>query len=172
MLVPLATERRPGSVLGRRLGRRPSHSLSVSARTIHDRRALSESVDEEAASGVSVQRRERAVRGGQSFVTRTGLDTECGEGPGNRVQANPAPPSVWSTSGDWGKAKHVDVQYLWIQEASKSGRFVTKKVGTNVNPADLMTKQLPGPKIEQAEDDHGLRVCRAPTVNEYRWHGM
>ena len=29
---------------------------------------------------------------------------------------------------------------LWIQEASKSGRFTTKKVDTSVNPADLMTK--------------------------------
>ena len=29
-----------------------------------------------------------------------------------------------------GKAKHVDMENLWIQEASKSGRFVTKKVGT------------------------------------------
>ena len=48
-----------------------------------------------------------------------------------------------------GKAKHVDVQNLWIQEASKSGRFITKKVGTNVNPADLVTKPLPRPKIEQ-----------------------
>ena len=40
-------------------------------------------------------------------------------------------------------------QNLWIQEASKSGRFVTKKVGTNVSPADLMTKPLSGPKIDQ-----------------------
>ena len=48
-----------------------------------------------------------------------------------------------------GKAKHVDMQNLWIQEASKSGRFITKKVGTNVNPADLMTKPPPRPKIEQ-----------------------
>ena len=48
-----------------------------------------------------------------------------------------------------GKAKHVDMQNLWIQEASKSGRFVTRKVGTNVNPADLMTKPLAKPKIEQ-----------------------
>ena len=37
-----------------------------------------------------------------------------------------------------GKAKHVDMQNLWMQEASKSKRFVTKKVGTNVNPADLI----------------------------------
>ena len=48
-----------------------------------------------------------------------------------------------------GKAKHVDVQNLWIQEASKSGKFVTKKVGTNVNPADLVTKPLPRPRIQQ-----------------------
>ena len=31
-----------------------------------------------------------------------------------------------------GKAKHVDMQNLWIHGASKSKRFVAKKVGTNV----------------------------------------
>ena len=59
-----------------------------------------------------------------------------------------------------GKAKHVDMQNLWIHEASKSNRFVTKKVGTCVNPADLMTKPMPRPKIEQAHEHHAwLRVC-------------
>ena len=48
-----------------------------------------------------------------------------------------------------GKAKHVDMQNLWIQEASKSGWFTTRKVVTNMNPADLMTKPLAKPKIEQ-----------------------
>ena len=48
-----------------------------------------------------------------------------------------------------GKVKHVDMQNLWIQEASNSKRFCTKKVGTNVNPADLMTSPPPGPKIVQ-----------------------
>ena len=48
-----------------------------------------------------------------------------------------------------GKARHVDMQNLWIQEASKSGRFTTRKVRTNVNPADLTTKPLTQPKIEQ-----------------------
>ena len=48
-----------------------------------------------------------------------------------------------------GKAKHVDMQNLWIQEASKSNRFATKKIGANVNPADLMTKPLTKQKIEQ-----------------------
>ena len=48
-----------------------------------------------------------------------------------------------------GKAKHVEIQNLWIQEASKSDRFATRKVGTNVNPADLMTKPVAEPKTEQ-----------------------
>ena len=46
------------------------------------------------------------------------------------------------------KTKDVDMQNLWIPEVSKSGQFVTKKVG-RVNPADLLTKPLPKPKIEQ-----------------------
>ena len=56
---------------------------------------------------------------------------------------------AWSTLESLGKAKHVDMQNLWIQEASKSGRFTTRKVVTNVNPADLTTKPLAKPKIEQ-----------------------
>ena len=48
-----------------------------------------------------------------------------------------------------GKAKHVDRQSLWIQEASKSGQFATKKVDTSANPADLMTKPIPKARIEQ-----------------------
>ena len=48
-----------------------------------------------------------------------------------------------------GKAKHLNTQHLWKQEASKSGKFVTKKVGMHVNPVDLMTKPLRRPDIEQ-----------------------
>ena len=48
-----------------------------------------------------------------------------------------------------GKAKYVDMQNLWIQEASKSGLFTRRKVDTNVNPADLITKPLVKPRIEQ-----------------------
>ena len=49
-----------------------------------------------------------------------------------------------------GKANHVDVQNLWLQEASKSKSIVTKKVVTNVKPRrrDDETTQ-PRPKIMQ-----------------------
>ena len=56
------------------------------------------------------------------------------------------------------KAKHVDMQNLWILEAAKSGRFTTKKVDTSVNPADLMTKPVSKARIEQLMP-HRLRVC-------------
>ena len=59
-----------------------------------------------------------------------------------------------------GKAKHVDMQNLWIQEGSKAGRFVTKKVGTSVNLADLMTRPLPKPNIEQLMNIIGYESTR------------
>ena len=48
-------------------------------------------------------------------------------------------------------------------EASKSGRFVTKKVGTSVNPADLMTKPLPKPEIEQLMSLMGYEFVKGET---------
>ena len=54
------------------------------------------------------------------------------------------------------------MQNLWIQEASKSGRFATKKVDTNANSADLMTKPIPKAQNRTAHEPHGVRVREAP----------
>ena len=62
-----------------------------------------------------------------------------------------------------GKAKHVDMQNLWIQEASKSGRFATKKVDTSANPADLMTKPIPKARIEQLMSLMGYEFVKGET---------
>ena len=65
-----------------------------------------------------------------------------------------------------GKAKHVDMQNSWVQEAYMAGKFVTKKkVGTNVNPADLMTKPLPRPKIVQL-----VEIVFYRFVQQYKGH--
>ena len=52
--VPVATEWQLGSVLPRTLGRRPSRSTISVGWSDHERRTLSEGVDEEAPGGVSV----------------------------------------------------------------------------------------------------------------------
>ena len=46
-----------------------------------------------------------------------------------------------------GKAKHIESQHLWLQEAVKAKRLVAKKVASEENVADLMTKNLAPEKI-------------------------
>ena len=41
-----------------------------------------------------------------------------------------------------GKAKHIEIQYLWLQEAIRRRRLVGVKVAGEANPSDLMTKHL------------------------------
>ena len=81
-------------------------------------------------------------------------DPACGEGFGHGVcglnlHLDTSATMCPVNRGGLGKAKHVDMQNSWIQEEFKAGKIVTKKVGTNVNPADLMTKPLRRPKMEQ-----------------------
>ena len=39
------------------------------------------------------------------------------------------------------RAKHIEIQHLWIQHATNEGRVRPVKIWGAVNPADLMTKQ-------------------------------
>ena len=98
-------------------------------------------MDQEAASRVAVFRYAAAKtasegRGIQSIAKDMGIS--CGLNLHLHASATMC---LVSRTG-LGKARHVDMQNLWIQDASKAGRFVAKKVGTNVNRADLMTKPL------------------------------
>ena len=42
-----------------------------------------------------------------------------------------------------GKARHIKVQYLWIQESIRDKQFGLLKVGTELNPAEILTKHVP-----------------------------
>ena len=41
-----------------------------------------------------------------------------------------------------GRAKHIEVGYLWIQEAFRNKRIALRKVGAHSNIADVGTKPL------------------------------
>jgi hypothetical protein len=47
-----------------------------------------------------------------------------------------------------GKIRHLQTQYLWIQEAVSSNKVTIHKVGTNDNVADLLTTYLDGNTIQ------------------------
>ena len=70
-----------------------------------------------------------------------------------------------------GKVKHLDVQYLWVQQEVNDGRLGIEKVGTLVNPADLFTKALCGDTIDRHLTALGFEKCTgraktAPTLGQ------
>ena len=46
-----------------------------------------------------------------------------------------------------GKLRHINIRMLWLQEKERRKEVEMRKVKGEVNPADLFTKYLPGPKI-------------------------
>ncbi len=48
-----------------------------------------------------------------------------------------------------GKLRHLQVQYLWVQERVKRGDLGVKKVDGKQNPADLLTKHLPQNELQK-----------------------
>ena len=41
-----------------------------------------------------------------------------------------------------GKARHIETQWLWVQQATREGRVAMHKIPGKENPADLFTKPL------------------------------
>ena len=41
-----------------------------------------------------------------------------------------------------GKIRHIEVNQLWLQDEAAGGEVTIQKVGTEENPADLLTKHL------------------------------
>ena len=69
-----------------------------------------------------------------------------------------------------GKTRHIEVRYLWIQQEIKEGKVNVKKVGTDSNPADLLTKALNRDKIAGHMRMMGYRLdssraSTAPTLS-------
>ena len=53
-----------------------------------------------------------------------------------------------------GRTRHIQCQYLWLQEKTKSKELRVDKVCTKINPADLLTKYLPA----ETSLDHMVRL--------------
>ena len=104
-------------------------------------------MDQEAPNGVTVHRRERTARRSQKRIKWAG-DPERGEGPGDSISEEPAPGCLSNdVLGQLPRIGQGETR-RHAEPVDTGGIQVTEKVGTNVNPADLMTKPLPGAKIE------------------------
>ena len=74
-----------------------------------------------------------------------------------------------------GKLRHINVQYLWVQDRVKAGEFSVTKVPGKQNPADLMTKHLPAHEMKThmqalAMETSSTRASIAPTLSSTPMH--
>ena len=67
-----------------------------------------------------------------------------------------------------GKLRHINIRLLWIQEQRRKEVIETRKVKGEINPADLLTKYLLGPRAEDLRRRLGqeVREGRAQTALE------
>ena len=56
-----------------------------------------------------------------------------------------------------GKARHIDVSYLWIQDKLALGKMSLVKVLGTENPADIFTKTVVRDLVDRYTDIFGMR---------------
>ena len=60
-----------------------------------------------------------------------------------------------------GKTRHIEVQYLWVQEEVAEGRLDLRKLSTHSNPADALTKVLSKDKADMYMKDMGMEYVHS-----------
>ena len=63
-----------------------------------------------------------------------------------------------------GRSKHIDIKYHFIRECIEGGQIMVKRVGTNEQKADALTKPLPMAKLTVMIHLLGVRdlgLCQA-----------
>ena len=69
-----------------------------------------------------------------------------------------------------GKVRHLEVRYLWVQEALKGKRLQVKKVAGVDNPADVATKGLN--EVDGARLLGSVGGMAVPRATRARWADM
>lgn len=54
------------------------------------------------------------------------------------------------------RTKHIDVRLHFVREVIAKGEVCLEKIGTEDNPADMMTKSLPGKKFQHCLEILGI----------------
>ncbi|KXJ62357.1 hypothetical protein RP20_CCG018720 [Aedes albopictus] len=66
---------------------------------------------------------------------------------------------ITENSKDFGRLKHVDVKFHFLRDLVKQGRIRLQFLPSSDQPADMMTKGLPGPAFQRHRAAIGLSSC-------------
>ncbi len=84
------------------------------------------------------------VRGASEGLGLQALADDLGVGKSVRIWTDSAAAKGMVSRTGAGRQRHLEVKYLWVQQACREERFSLRKVAGEKNPADLMTKPLSG----------------------------
>jgi len=71
-----------------------------------------------------------------------------------------------------GRTRHIEVQYLWIQQEANNKELEIKKVSTHINPADVLTKFLKTDVSEKNLKTLGRRTCTSRAETALKINGV
>jgi hypothetical protein len=89
------------------------------------------------------------------------LGVKCDE-PVRTYQDNKSAIIIAQQGGNFKRLKHLLVREAFVQERIKFGDILLQYLGTNEMPADMLTKPLSGPKLQQHMDTIHLRDTPGP----------
>ena len=55
-----------------------------------------------------------------------------------------------------GRMKHLDLRYYWLRDEVQKGTLAVKYIHTDLMAADILTKPLTAPKVEEACNQLGI----------------
>jgi hypothetical protein len=84
------------------------------------------------------------VRGASEGLGLQALADDLGVVRSVRVWTDSAAAKGMVSRTGAGRQRHLEVKYLWVQQACREERFAIRKVAGERNPADLLTKPLSG----------------------------
>ena len=82
------------------------------------------------------------VKGASVLLGALSLCKDLGVEMKGRVHTDSSAAKGMANRRGLGKTRHIDTQYLWVQERLSAGSFELKKEGTDDNVGDLFTKHL------------------------------
>ena len=71
-----------------------------------------------------------------------------------------------------GKLRHLEVSFLWVQQALKDKKFVLRKIAGDKNPADVLTKPLSANEMSAKMEAVGAVAMRRVQPVRPRWADM
>ena len=82
------------------------------------------------------------VKGASALLGAISMAKDLGLNMKGRVHTDSSAAKGIASHRGLGKMRHIDTQFLWVQERIQAGDFTLHKEGTNDNVGDLFTKHL------------------------------